>query len=212
MRPKLNKPARPVVGVFSIALCLALLLGLYQNCAPSGSISPPAVSEGDQDHIVRALGDPNSNSNASSGSGDSAAIGDADLAFSVDPSDPRAITSKSVDPSLRPAEDCAFVKLQCFRKIYSPAVDNSNGTETLCLDDTNAATCLTVVTNSYNTRHSLAACEACGPESAKPGGEYNREEYTCWMGDPNLPTTSAFALRSTFREAVTATRALCGAH
>lgn len=207
-----------MVGVFGIALCLALLLGLYQNCAPSGSISPPAVSEGDQDHIVRALGDANSgtNSGASSGAGfDNGAATDnvpaTDDAFSVDPSDPRAITSKSIDPSLRPAEDCAFAKLQCFRKIYSPAVDDASGTETICLDASNMGTCLNVVTHSYNTRHSLAACANCGPDAARPGGEYNREEYTCWMGDPNLPTTSAFALRSTFSEAVTATRALCGA-
>lgn len=194
---KISRSARPIVGV---AFCVAVLMGLYQNCAPSGSLPGTTVSEGDQDHIVRALENQD---------GESVAVGDL-----ANTQDARAITSKadlSVDRSRNSPEACSFTKLHCFRKIYSPDVDDAQGLETLCLDSNDPTSCLRVSTNSYNTRHSLSVCENCGPEASAPGGEYNREEFTCWMGDPNLPTTSAFALRSSFAEAVRATRELCGA-
>ena len=177
------------VAGLGIALGVFVLLGFYQNCAPQGSIqnqssSAPADSD---DQTVRAMGDANG------------AV-----------AQPHTITS-TAQASKVSLEMCELKNLNCFRKVYSPDIDDANGVETICADQSNPSTCLQVTTHSYNTRVALAACENCKPEDSAVGGEYNREEYTCWLGVPGAPTTTAFALRPTLDEAVRETLALCGA-
>ncbi len=159
-----------------IAVALAALIGSYQNCAQNPGSSKPAETE-EVDHLVRAMETP------------------------VAAEDERAITSQKVAAS----PECRVENLRCFRKVYSPEVQDLSGNESICLD----GTCLDVQTHSYNTRDALAACAGCGEQSSAPGGEYNREEYTCWLGEPGQPSAEAFALRSTFADAVKSTIAAC---
>lgn len=159
-----------------------LLLGFYQNCAPQGS-----VQNHPDNQIVRAMDDESNDETAAA----------------------HSITS-TAESSKVTLERCEFRNLNCFRKVYSPEIDDASGPEALCLDVADSSTCLNVMTHMYNTQAALAACENCKAEDSQAGGEYNREEYTCWLGAPGAPTTTAFALRPTLEEAVQATLALCG--
>lgn len=164
-----------------IAMGVLVLLGLYQNCAPQGSIQNQAPADGDQ--IVRAM--------------------DEEVV------QPHSITS-TAQASKVALETCELRNLNCFRKVYSPDIEDASATERICLDQADPSTCLQVTTHTYNTRVALAACQNCQPEDSLSGGEYNREEYTCWLGVPGAPTTTAFALRPTLEAAVRQTLALCG--
>ncbi len=159
-----------------IAVVLAALIGAYQNCAQSPGTSAPAKTE-EVDHLVHAMENPETVEEA------------------------RTITSQKVAASL----DCRVENLRCYRKVYSPELQDLSGNESLCLD----GACLDVQTHTYNTRDALAACTDCGAQASAPGGAYNREEYTCWLGEPGQASAQAFALRSTFADAVSSTIAAC---
>lgn len=105
---------------------------------------------------------------------------------------------------------CEFENLHCLRKIYSPAVEDMRAEEILCLDEESAQNCLKVQSIFYNTAHALEACADCSADDAKQGGQYNREEVTCWIGTPAAGPESLFALRSSFQDAAQAVLQTCG--
>ncbi len=107
------------------------------------------------------------------------------------------------------AGSCEFENLQCLRKVYSPAVDDLQTDEILCLDEESAQHCLKVSTVYYNTSFALQHCEDCTADDAKQGGQYNREEVTCWVGAPAAGPGSVFALRSSFQEAAKVALVAC---
>lgn len=104
---------------------------------------------------------------------------------------------------------CEFEELNCLRKVYSPAVEDLQTDEVLCLDENLAQNCLKVRSIYYNTSYALENCFDCTAEDAKQGGQYNREEVTCWVGAPAAGEDSVFALRSGFAEAAQAALAVC---
>lgn len=125
--------------------------------------------------------------------------------------DQRAITaqvSTSTEGSLKSTNQCQAANLHCIRKVYSPQEDDRQAAEVLCTES--SGHCFDVSTAYYNTTFALQECENCGPEAARPGGEYNREEVTCWVGKPGSSEASVYALRSDFESAVHAALASCG--
>ncbi len=101
---------------------------------------------------------------------------------------------------------CAVSRLRCLKKVFSPDVDDSRGEESVCLAD---GLCLDVAVRSYDTRNAIASCPDCGAAAAAPGGAYNREEYTCWVGEPGSPEASAYALRDGLEDAAAAALDAC---
>lgn len=162
-----------------IALAAVVMVSSFQNCGQAPETQAPANTQ-EEDQIVRAMEDESAASNKA-----------------------RAITSLKVDA----AADCRVENLRCIRKIYSPQARDHSLTESICLDGTGV--CLDVQTHTYNSSTALAACANCGEAEAAPGGAYNREEVTCWLGEPGQPSARVFALRSTLDEAVEATLEAC---
>lgn len=101
---------------------------------------------------------------------------------------------------------CELHALRCLRKVYSPQVDDTHFIDRMC---TQAGTCLDVESRTYGTRAALSLCEECGPEDIRPGGRYNREEVTCWMGEAGAASSKVYALRESLDAAVEATMAAC---
>lgn len=195
------------VAWLGVGVGVLLLLGLYQNCAPQGSIQNQSIlnpSESDDSQIVRAMGDGTVSSGYESGNSESGNSESGNIETQT-----HSITS-SAQASKVALQMCGLQSLNCFRKVYSPDIEDATAIESICLDQAETATCLRVTTHTYNTRAALAACAECTAKEAAIGGEYNREEYTCWLGTPGAPTTTAFALRPTLEEAVSQTLALCG--
>ncbi len=165
-----------------MAISAAILVGSYQNCAQTGS-EPPVDTSADDNHIVRAMED------AASGR------------------DITAVPSTEIQ-SQKIADACRPEQVHCIRKVYSPVEDDRESAEVICTES--SGHCFDVSTVFYNTVFALQQCENCGPESARPGGEYNREEYTCWVGKPAAGAAAAYALRSDFDAAVSAALEACG--
>lgn len=113
-------------------------------------------------------------------------------------------TSAKVD-----SRNCELQRLHCLRKVYSPAVEDLQTEEIHCLDETAAQHCLKVNSVYYNTSFAIQTCGDCTAEDAKHGGQYNREEVTCWLGAPASGPEAVFALRSNFHEAAMAVLASC---
>jgi hypothetical protein len=120
------------------------------------------------------------------------------------PTDEHAITSQKI----RGGVACQFENLSCLRKVYSPEIEEGSGPESMCVNGSDL--CLEIMTHTYDTAPALKDCPDCGPEATLPGGQYNRDEYTCWLGEPGAPQSKIFALRSSFEDAVQATLNACG--
>lgn len=168
------------VGVF-VAGAFALL-ALYQNCAPQHSITNQSESStSDDGGLVRVMGD---------------AEGEVS----------HEITSPVVNSKATSAASCEVQSLKCYRKVYAPNLDDGAGEETLCLK-AGSSPCLQVQTHIYNTRTAIEACADCGPQVVLAGGEYNREEFTCWVGSTE---SNQFAMRATLEDAASVALATCG--
>lgn len=120
----------------------------------------------------------------------------------------RSITSDTRPISEKSLESCRQENLHCLRKVYSPIVQDRQTAEVLCLES--SGHCFDVSSVFYNTTFALQECESCGPEAARPGGEYHREEVTCWVGQPGTSDSASYALRSDLESAVHAALAACG--
>lgn len=165
-----------------IAISAAVLVGSYQNCAQNG-VENPVNSGADDNHIVRAM---------------------------EDAADDRAITS-TVSASLdaqKSSDTCRPENVNCLRKVYSPIEEDRQTEEVLCTET--SGHCFDVNAVFYNTVFALQECAGCGPEAARPGGEYHREEFTCWVGKLGSADAESYALRSSFESAVSAALAACG--
>lgn len=165
-----------------MAVTAAILVSSYQNCAQNevGNSSDPIA---DDNHIVRAM---------------------------EDVSDDRAITSplSAALGAQKSSDLCRPAALHCLRKVYSPIEKDRQTSEVLCTES--SGHCFDVSAMYYNTVFALQECADCGPDAARPGGEYHREEFTCWVGKPTSGEATAFALRSDFESAVRAALAACG--
>lgn len=120
-----------------------------------------------------------------------------------------ALNSETVNSEKASNLNCEFENLQCLRKVYSPAVDDLQTSEIHCLDEQSAQNCLRVNTVYYNTSFALQSCVDCNAEDAKQGGQYNREEVTCWLGAPAAGPESVFSLRSNFQDSAKAALVSC---
>ena len=170
-----------------MAISAAILVGSYQNCAQNGAENSGATaavdSTSDDNHIVRAMqGDGTQR--------DITAFTSSDL------------TSQKVSDVCRPDS------VHCIRKVYSPLEEDRQSSEVICTEA--SGHCFNVSTVFYNTVFALQECETCGPEAAKLGGEYHREEFTCWVGKPVAGESASYALRSNFDSAVSAALDACG--
>lgn len=165
-----------------IAIAAAILVGSYQNCAQNSSENS-ANSPVEDNHIVRAMEE-------------------AGAQRDITAAAPAEFTSQKVSDVCRPES------VHCIRKVYSPIEEDRESAEVLCAES--SGHCFDVRTIFYNTVFALQECDTCGPEAARLGGEYNREEYTCWVGKPAAGDATAYALRSNFDSAVSAALEACG--
>ncbi|MBK9323486.1 MAG: hypothetical protein IPM97_11195 [Bdellovibrionaceae bacterium] len=120
----------------------------------------------------------------------------------------REITSYLKADQLSQVRSCQQENLKCLRKVYSPNEQDRQTNEEHCLDQNGP--CLDVNTVYYNTTFAIQECHSCGPEDALVGGEYNREEVTCWVGEPAAENSISYALRSNLKSAAIAALATCG--
>lgn len=119
----------------------------------------------------------------------------------------REITS-NMAPFQKGAAPCQQEQLRCLRKVYSPLEDNRQAVEQACLGP--SGPCFNLNAVYYNTTYALQECESCGPEASRPGGEYHREEVTCWIEDAGNPEPTSYALRADFSSAASAALETCG--
>lgn len=165
-----------------MAVTAAILVSSYQNCAQNG-VGNSADPAAEDNHIVRAM---------------------------EEASDDRSITSP-VSAALaaeKSSDHCRPDRVHCLRKVYSPLEEDRQTSEVICAES--SGHCFDVSTVFYNTVFALQECADCGPEAARPGGEYHREEITCWVGKPAIGETATFALRSDFESAVSSALSACG--
>jgi hypothetical protein len=165
-----------------LAISAAILVGSYQNCAQNSSENT-ANSTADDDHIVRAMEEVGAQRD-------------------IKATTPTELASQKVSDVSRPES------VHCIRKVYSPLEEDRESAEVICTES--SGHCFDVSTIFYNTVFALQQCETCGPEAARLGGEYNREEFTCWVGKPAAGEATAYALRSNFDSAVSAALEACG--
>lgn len=165
-----------------MAISAAILVGSYQNCAQNSHESAIDTTAEDN-QLVRAMED-------------------SDVQRDITAATSTEISSQKVSDVCRPES------VHCIRKVYSPLEADRQSAEVICTQS--GSHCFDVSTVFYNTVFALQECETCGPEAARLGGEYNREEFTCWVGKPAAGEAAAYALRSNFDSAVSAALEACG--
>ena len=119
----------------------------------------------------------------------------------------RDITS-NVPSFQKEAGPCQPEQLRCLRKVYSPLEENRQVVEQACVEPNGP--CFNLNAVYYNTTFALQECKSCGPEASRPGGEYHREEVTCWVEEAGNPEPTSYALRADFNSAASSALATCG--
>lgn len=180
-RDRKQQEWRRAIGVLTAVVGLTALLSLYQNCAAPSSVAPS--SESSTDDGLSSINHPMVEISSLQSEGDGSATQGKQMIA------------------------CDRQAIRCVRKIYSPAVQDRHFTEQHCLAADGP--CLSVDTFTYDTRAALAACPDCGPDAGQGGGRYNREESTCWYGEPGSAEAPIYSLRENLEAAIEAVAQAC---
>lgn len=98
---------------------------------------------------------------------------------------------------------CYNGRIKCYLKVYSPDVSDSFQNQKKCVLIDGREICFSLDLRSYNTTDAVTFCSDCDSSASLPGGQYNREEVTCWLQVGDSESSPFFALQNNLKDALT---------